>query len=96
MKPHRDSNDRLTFALEVEASSYAKLVDKAKARFDLSPACDRVDGLDEIFQEFTQGKLRVGLEWDNWTCFTIVAKSPASEGLAEDIARFLALCLPAT
>lgn len=89
MKLYRNSSQQLTFSMDVEASSYQHLVDRVVERFELVPAGDRVQGLDVIFQEFASGELTVGLEWDSWVGFTVVAKSTNSEGLVEEIARFL-------
>jgi hypothetical protein len=58
--------------------------------FNLAPHAALVtNGWDIVFQDFRRGEQVVGLEWDNWTGFTVVAKTPASEPLVQDIAAWL-------
>lgn len=89
MKLHRDASNRLTASCDVEAASYRGFVERIVREFRLAPLGERVDGLDEVFQDFAHGDARVALEWDHWMGFQVVAKSAAAEPLVEAIAAFL-------
>lgn len=62
--------------------------------FDLTPLAELVIGLDQMFWDFTSGKLTIELAWDNWYCFTITAKEPDAEPLVRQMATFLSETLP--
>jgi hypothetical protein len=47
------------------------------------------NGCDIVFQTYRRGEELVELAWDNWTDFTVVAKTPASEPLVRDIGAWL-------
>jgi hypothetical protein len=52
------------------------------AAFGLSPMPGLVtNGYDFVFQDYSRGDLVVGLEWDNWMEFTVVAQTTESEPL---------------
>ncbi len=87
----RRASGRLTFEMSrVSADSYRAVRDAAVSAFRLVPDTDPVsNGLDTVFQDFRRGDQVVGLEWDNWTCFTVVAKTPGSEQMIRDIAAWL-------
>jgi hypothetical protein len=89
-KLHRDASNRLFASFDAEASSYGRLVARVSDEFGLQALGSRIEGLEEIFQDYAQGGLKVGLEWDVWMGFQVVAKSPESEALVTAIARFLA------
>jgi len=58
--------------------------------FELAPHTAPVtNGYDIVFQDYRRGEQILGLEWDNWTGFTVVAKSSASEPLVREIAAWL-------
>ena len=46
-------------------------------------------GLDEMLRDYTKGSLCIGLDWDFWSGFIVVAKTPESEPLVESNAVFL-------
>jgi hypothetical protein len=86
----RDSSGRLTFDLpHVEAVAYPEVCRGIVNEFGLTPVDEIVVGLDEVFWNFRRGDQVVGLEWDIWMQFMIVAKSEASEPLVRDIATWL-------
>ena len=86
----RDASDRLTFEVfDAPADSYPELCEKVVRRFKLTPANQLIVGLDEMFQDYASGDFVVGLEWDNWSGFIVVAKSPECEPLVREIAAFL-------
>ncbi len=89
MQFYRDASNRLTAWIDVDVASYNHLVARVVDRFGLSAASDRLVGFDEAFRDFRLGELLVGLEWDIWSGFQVVAKSPQSEPLVERIAQFL-------
>ena len=87
---HRDASDRLTFDIyEIESERYPQLCNELAAKFDLKPVSELVVGLDEMFREYTNGHLTIGLEWDIWSGFIIVAKDVESEQLVRQIANHL-------
>ena len=49
------------------------------------------DFLAIVFQNYRRGEQIVGLEWDNWTGFTVVAQTSESESLVREIAAWLLL-----
>ena len=87
----RDASGRLTFEMfHVSADSYRAVRDAVVSAFQLEPETAPVtNGCDIVFQDFRRGEHVVGLEWDNWTGFTVVAKTPASESIVRDIAAWL-------
>src|SRR5947208_2400630 len=83
-------NGRLVFEMfRVSSDSYRALCDAIVAAFELVPNSSLVDGWDLIFQDYRNGDHVVGLEWDNWTGFTVIAKNSDSEPLVRDIAAWL-------
>lgn len=86
----RDASARLTFALgQVSAAEYESLCAKIVTAFGLFPNTPRIDESDTSFQDFSQDEQLVGLEWDNWSGFRIVALTPTSEQSVCQIAAFL-------
>lgn len=86
----RDASGRLTFNLfRVSCGSYRVICEAVAAAFGLSPETSLTDGPDVVFQDYRLCDQIVGLEWDNWAGFTVVAKNPASESLVRDIATWL-------
>jgi hypothetical protein len=86
----RDASDRLTFEVySLNADRYAQTCKRIARKFRLQPATELVVGLDEMFRDYTDGTRIVGLEWDNWSGFVVVAKEPDSESLVRSIGDFL-------
>jgi hypothetical protein len=86
----RDASDRLTFTMfKLPADSYTPLCREIKERFGLTAVGERVAGLDVVFQNYRLGEQVVGLEWDNWSGFIVVAKHPQAEPLVQTIGSWL-------
>lgn len=97
MEPHffRDASDRLTHdRADIDSSSYPEVCRQVADHFKLKPLSELVIGNDQMFWDFTNGKLTVELAWDNWLCFTITAKEPDAEPLIRQVAAFLSESLP--
>ena len=87
---HRDDSDRLCFEIHAVASlEYANMATAVAKRFELKPMGDLVVGLDEMFRDYTDRCSIVGLEWDIWSGFIVVAKTLESETLVNGIGEFL-------
>jgi hypothetical protein len=84
---HRDASNRLTYDIyKVESDRYPELCRELATEFDLKPASELAIGLDEIFQDYSDGEHTVGLDWDIWSGLIVVAKDPQSEQLVRQIA----------
>ncbi|MCF6312086.1 MAG: hypothetical protein L3J39_06520 [Verrucomicrobiales bacterium] len=88
---HRDSSKRLTLELfDIEANQYKWLCRAIVAQFDLEVASGIIsNGVDVVFRDYKKGAQVVGLEWDNWSGYIIVAKNNDSEFLVRDIGGWL-------
>jgi hypothetical protein len=74
----------------IPTDSYWAVRDAVAARFHLATHNEMVtNGYDIIFQDYQLGEQIVGLEWDNWTGFTVVSETAASESLVEEIGAWL-------
>ena len=82
---------RLAFSLgRVPADSYRSLCQEVAATFGLSPKPGLVtNGFDIFFQDYSRGEFVIGLEWDNWMGFTVVAQTTESEPLVQEIGQWL-------
>lgn len=86
----RDSRELLIFdAQGVAPKDYPSLCRRIADAFGLAPAGDLIVGPDQMFWDFRRGELVVGLDWDNWMEFMVVARSTAAEPLLRDIADWL-------
>lgn len=88
---HRDASGRLTFEMfNVPADSYPAVCKDLVAALHLVPVGTLVtDFLSIVFQDYQRGSQVVGLEWDNWSGFMVVAKTVESEPLVQSIAEWL-------
>jgi hypothetical protein len=58
--------------------------------FGLVPAGELVtNGCDIVFRDYRRGEEAVELAWDNWTDYTVVAKTPESEQLVREMVSWL-------
>lgn len=90
MSEHRDNSDRLTFDFDnIESKMYSKITSEVVSHFGLEVATKKVNGLDEVFQDFKRGSEIVGLEWDNWSGYIVNAKTKSAEPLAREIAGYV-------
>lgn len=82
----RDNSGRLTFDLDcVEAPDYRAVADA----FALVPDGSFVVGPEQMFWDFHRDGQAVGLDWDIWMGFMVVAKTEGAESLVRDIATWL-------
>jgi hypothetical protein len=88
---HRDASGRLTFEMfNAPAESYHAICNDLAVAFHLVPVGTLVtDFLSIVFQDYHAGSRVVGLEWDNWSGFTVVAKTAESESLVQEIGTWL-------
>ena len=88
---HRDASNRLCYEIhDADSLQYPELSATVASEFNLTPVGDLITGHDEMFRDYTDGSFHIGLEWDNWSGFIVVAKTPESEPLGESIGAFLA------
>jgi hypothetical protein len=86
----RDASQRLYFAMfRVPANDYQKVCEVLRRHFTLVPHASPIVGVSEVFQDYGRENQIVGLEWDNWMGFTVVAKNPEAEPLVREIGTFL-------
>ncbi|NUN03967.1 MAG: hypothetical protein HUU41_22915 [Bryobacteraceae bacterium] len=86
----RDASNRLSFEMfDVDALDYPRLAARVVEHFDLTPSSELIVGLDEMFRDYSDGACTVGLEWDNWSGFIVVAKTQNAEPLVEAIGAYL-------
>lgn len=89
MTLHRDASNRLVAAFDVDACAYEPLVARLVERFGLTRTGAVTQGHDEVLAAFASESARIGLEWDVWLGFQIVAQDAASEALVTAIAAFV-------
>jgi hypothetical protein len=87
IKYHRDASKRLLFDDDkIPVNLYKEVVGRIKSEFVLKPLGKVIsNGYDVAFRDYASGTMVVGLEWDNWSGFIVVAKSPESEPLVRSI-----------
>ena len=86
----RDHSDRLTIdSSSIAASDYPATCRAIADELGLTPDGEFVVGPDQMFWDFRRGSQVVGLDWDIWMGFMVVAKSDTSEPLVRDIAAWL-------
>ncbi|HVL15289.1 MAG TPA: hypothetical protein VM529_22145 [Gemmata sp.] len=86
----RDASERLTFdSARIETVDYPAVCRSIADALGLSPDGEVVIGPEQMFWNFRRGDQVVGLDWDIWMGFMVVAKSEASESLVRDIAAWL-------
>jgi hypothetical protein len=86
----RDASGRLCFEMfRIPGDMYLALRDELVREFQLVPLGDLIEGFSEVFQDFGRGDEIVGLEWDTWSGFIVVAKTPESESLVHRIRDYL-------
>jgi hypothetical protein len=91
----RDGSGRLTFDLPgVQATDYPAVCRGIADALGLTPAGEFVIGPDQMFWDFRRGDQVVGLDWDVWMDFMIVAQSVESESLVQEIAAWLSSSRP--
>ncbi len=90
MDEQRDKSDRLVIDFHhINAGMYSKITNEIVAAFGLEAAGEKTVGLDEVFQDFSREGLMLSLEWDNWSGYTIKAKSASAVQLVRQIASYI-------
>jgi len=92
----RDASGRLTFDLPgVASTDYPVVIRGLADALGLASAGKVIIGQEQMFWDFRRGGQVVGLDWDIWTEFMVVAKSEPSEPLVRPgRARDYSLALP--
>jgi hypothetical protein len=86
----RDASGRLTVdQTGIESSQYPAVCLALADAFGLTPDGDFVVGLEQIFWDFRRGEQKVGMDWDIWMEFMVVAKTPSAEPLVCEIGAWL-------
>ncbi len=88
----RDASNRLCFELgDKDSAEYWDLRRKVRREFGLLQISRTTESPDAIFATFVQIRTfrRIGIEWDNWSGFTIVAKNERSASLVQEVGTFL-------
>lgn len=84
-----DSSNRLTFHRSCEAIDYAAMSQEIVDAFNLTVDEPLIVGPDQMFWRFRRGDHVIGLDWDIWMEFMVVAHTPSSEPLVRDIAEWV-------
>jgi hypothetical protein len=86
----RDASGRLTFDTPlVESADYAAACRSLADTFGLAPVGTPAIGPDQMFWDFQRNEQIVGLDWDIWMGFMVVAKTEGAEPLVREIAALL-------
>ena len=87
----RNASNQLTFGMfNAAADDYRDICVTVARKFGLVEHTAPIsDGLAIVFQDYRLGDKIMGMEWDNWTGFTVVAKTPISEHLDQEIGAWL-------
>jgi hypothetical protein len=87
---YRDASGRLTFELStLPAEEYGRVSRALASVLHLRAVGRIVESVDVVFQDYQRDEATIGLEWDNWTGFTVVAKDPAAESLVLEVGAWL-------
>jgi hypothetical protein len=88
---YRDASGRLTFEMfNISGESYTAICRDVAEALQLEQTGILItDFLSFLSQDYRRGPEVVGLEWDNWSGFMVVAKTPESEPLVEAVADWL-------
>ena len=68
---------------EIRRDDYNKISKSIIKEFKLQPNSELEVGLDEIFQDFVKDGASLGLEWDVWSGYIVVAKKSRSKGFSK-------------
>src|SRR6478736_3158589 len=86
----RDASGRLTFhASGMSAENYPSLCREIVSAFGLIADCGPLVGPEQIFWDCRRSEQMIGLDWDIWMGFMIVAKTVDAEPLVRAIAASL-------
>ena len=86
----RDASGRLCFEIhDADSMEYESVVNRLVRRLHLKPLGELVVGFDEMFRDYSDGQHTIGLEWDCWSGFLVVARTPDAEVLVVESAKQL-------
>ena len=86
----RDASGRLTVdQTGIDSTQYPAVCRALADAFSLAPDGDFAVGPDQIFWDCRRGDEVLGMDWDNWMGFTVVAKTPSAESLVREIGLWL-------
>ncbi len=88
---YRDASGRLTFEIfNIPGESYSAICSDVAGALQLRrTGMPITDFLSFLSQDYRPGSEVVALEWDNWSGFIVVAKTPGAKPLVEAIAEWL-------
>ena len=90
LNEHRNASNQLTIDFEkVKSTMYSKITQAVIKTFSLKSSSQLTEGLDEVFQNFKLDDAEIGLEWDIWSGYTVVAKNVKAEELVREVATFI-------
>lgn len=85
----RDASGRLTLDVSsVAAAEHSAICNEIAKAFSLIRDSQLIVGLDQMFWDFRRGEQVIGLDWDPWMGFMVVAKTPTAEPLVQEIAQW--------
>jgi hypothetical protein len=87
----RDASNRLAFEMSrLPADRFAAICRAVAATFRLSQESEPVTNVcDLVVRGYRRGEQVIELAWDNWTGFSVCAKTPESEPLVLEIGAWL-------
>jgi hypothetical protein len=89
-KFHRHTSGKLSYEIfNLDAQYYREVSDLIKNEFGLMKWGIAVVGLDVMFATYRKWNKKVGIEWDNWVGFTVIAQNKSAEPLVVKIANYL-------
>ena len=90
MDTNRNASNQLSIDFDkIESKLYRKITKSIVKEFELEEENKLTNGLDEIFQNFRLNNMIVGLEWDIWSGYTVVAQNIQAEPLVSKIGNYI-------
>jgi len=87
---NRNASNQLSIDFDkIESKLYRKITKSIVKEFELEEENKLTNGLDEIFQNFRLNNMIVGLEWDIWSGYTVVAQNIQAEPLVSKIGNYI-------
>jgi len=86
----RDASGRLAYEISnIPSDRYLEIREILVAKFKLIPFGFTINSLEDSWRTYIKGFRRLGIEWDDWSGFIIVAKNKRSEKLVYEMGQFL-------
>ena len=90
MDINRNASNQLSVDFDkIESKSYRKITKSVVKEFELEEENKLTNGLDERFQNFRLRNMVIGLEWDIWSGYTVVAQNTEAEPLVSEIGNYI-------